>query len=316
LVDLMEGTILVESKQDEKTLFTVTLPNREWVAETVNVDSKIALRTMETLAPMDVDTWSANSIVSGLPTLLIIDDEQDMRSFLYQALKEDYHIVLAVDGQDGLEKLEETKPQLVISDVMMPNLTGYQVCEKIKLDPDTCHIPVILLTALSDTDKKIEGLELGADDYIAKPFSIEYLEVRIRKLIESKQRIIDHFSKNSLLPEEDLSLSESDQQFLGKIIAVIEKDISNTSFGVEELAKNVGMSSSHFFRKLKQLTGQAPNLYLRNFRLQKAAELLKSDKTLHASEVMYQIGISSPSYFSTTFKKLHGVSPSEFSKNQ
>lgn len=261
------------------------------------------------------DSWTTNDVESDFPTLLIIDDELDMRSFLYQALKEAYQVVLAEDGVEGLKKLKEMKPQLVISDVMMPNLSGYQVCEKIKIDPDTCHIPVILLTALSDTEKKIEGLELGADDYIPKPFSIEYLEVRVRKLIENKQRIVDHFSKNSLLPKEDLSISTSEQVFVEKIIKAIESNISDSSFGVEELAKSVGMSSSHFYRRLKQLTGQAPNVYLRNYRLQKAAELLKADKDILTSQVMYQIGISSPSYFSTSFKKLHGVSPSDFSRN-
>ena len=198
---------------------------------------------------------------------------------------------------------------------MMPRLNGYQLCEKIKSNPETCHIPVILLTALSDKDKEIEGLELGADDYIKKPFSIKNLEARVKKLIENKQRILEYFSKSSVFPKTDLKISMQDRRFLEKLTGAIENNFSNSAFGVEELATDVGMSTSHFYRRLKELTGQAPNVYLRNFRLQKAAELLKSNKGLNASEVMFEIGIESPSYFSTSFKKLHGVSPSEFIKN-
>ena len=318
LVDLMEGTISAESKLGEKTIFYVTLPLKKMDEIATALSKESALKTLEDYVPMSIEEINSNITVtethSSLPTLLIIDDEKDMRLFLQKAFINTYNVVLAVDGEEGLEKLAEAKPQLVISDVMMPKLNGYQVCERIKSTPETCHIPVILLTALSDTENKIEGLELGADDYISKPFSIKHLEVRIKKLIESKQLIIDYFSNNSLLPEEGLSISKRDQEFLEKNSKIMEDNISDVSFGVEELAKSVGMSSSNFYRRLKQLTGQAPNLYLRNFRFQKAADLLRKDKSLHASEIMYEIGISSRSYYSTSFKKLHGMSPSEFIK--
>tara|TARA_B110000503_G_scaffold39857_2_gene65487 strand:- start:11923 stop:16044 length:4122 start_codon:yes stop_codon:yes gene_type:complete len=315
LIDLMQGTISVESNLGEKTIFSVSLPYQQNTFLLAAPELNTSPQFVTDWLPEELEKIQVEETELVLPVILIIDDEKDVRLFLQEALKSKYKVILAVDGEDGLEKLNKVEPQLVISDVMMPKLNGYQVCEKIKSNPQTCHIPVILLTAIDEADKKIEGFELGADDYIPKPFSIKHLEVRIKQLIESKQQIINYFSNHSLLPKKGLSLSEIDQSFLKKIINTIEKNISDSSFGVEELSKNIGMSSSHFYRKLKQLTGQAPNLYLRNFRLQKAAELLRANKNLHATEVMYQIGISSPSYFSTSFKKLHGLSPSEFVKN-
>jgi DNA-binding response OmpR family regulator len=204
---------------------------------------------------------------------------------------------------------------LVICDLMMPNLSGYKVCETIKTDEATAHIPVILLTALNNDTNKLEGLELGADDYITKPFSIRHLEVRVKNMIENKQKILQYFAKNSFVPKDNLSFSVQDRQFLIKVEGIMQKNLSDSNFGVEELAREAGMSTSHFYRRLKQTTGQVPNVYLRNFRLQKASELLRANRDMTAMEVMYEIGIESPSYFSTSFKKLHGVSPSEFTRN-
>ena len=173
-------------------------------------------------------------------------------------------------------------------------------------------MPVLLLTALGDYEDLIKGLEFGADEYISKPFSIKHLELRIHKLIQNNIRLKEYFSKNSLLPKKDIEISTRDVEFLNKVIDAIEKNISDSNFGVEELAVEIGLSTSHFYRRLKQLTGQVPNVYLRNYRLQRAAELLRRNDGAKVAEVMYQIGIESSSYFSTSFKKLHGVSPSDF----
>jgi signal transduction histidine kinase/ligand-binding sensor domain-containing protein/DNA-binding response OmpR family regulator len=316
LADLMSGKISVESEQGKKTVFQINLPFDDSLKVESNDELSMPRKiVMDWIAP-ESEEISDQTDKSELPSLLIIDDEKDVRSFLQEAFKNNYRITLAVDGEEGLEKLNESQPQLIICDVMMPKLNGYQVCEKIKSNPKTCHIPVILLTALAEDAKKMEGLELGADDYITKPFSIKYLEMRVKKLIENKLRIIEYFSNSSKIPKEELNMSDRDQQFMKAVIHSIEKNMSDSSFGVEELAREVGMSTSHFYRRLKQLTGQVPNVYLRNFRLQKAAELLETNSDLNANEVMYNIGIESPSYFSTSFKKLHGVSPSEYMKKQ
>ncbi|MCG9792320.1 hybrid sensor histidine kinase/response regulator transcription factor [Flavobacterium algicola] len=317
LTELMDGTITVDSDLNKKTIFRVTLPvieKGEYIEkEELNKYHKIVTDWM----PVEFDDVQENTVCtvdSARATLLIVDDEQDVRTFLYEAFKDSYNVILATDGEDGLRKLSENTPQIVISDVMMPKVDGYELCEKIKSNLEYCHIPVILLTAIGEDMKKLEGLELGADDYIIKPFSIKYLELRVKKLLENKQRVLEYFSRNSFMPKESLIASTKDQEFLKKINISIEKNMSNSSFGVEELASDICMSTSHFYRRLKELTGQAPNVYLRNFRIQKAAELLTENKKLTASEIMFEIGIESKSYFSSAFKKIHGVSPSEFIK--
>ncbi len=314
LIELMEGTINVSSELDKKTIFKITLPI---------VDKGVYLEEGELYKyhklvtdwlPIELEGVQDQAVDTLRPTILVIDDEKDVRSFLYESFKNNYNVLLAADGEEGLRKLNETPPQLVISDVMMPKLSGYEVCEKIKSSTEFCHIPVILLTAIGENIKEIQGLEMGADDYIVKPFSIKYLEVRVKTLIENKQRIFEYFSRNSFLPKDSLIASNKDKQFLKKINTSIEKNMANSAFGVEELATDIGMSTSNFFRKLKELTGQAPSVYLRNFRLQKAAELLTANKNLSAADVMFEIGIESKSYYSSAFKRIHGLSPSEFVK--
>ncbi|MBU2939182.1 response regulator [Lacinutrix sp. C3R15] len=314
LIELMHGSIEVTSEVGKKTSFRIELPvvdKGEYLEEgELNKYQKLVTDWL----PAELESAQDETLDVLRPTILVVDDEQDVRSFLYESFKSKYNVLVASDGEEGLEKIQENPPQLVISDVMMPKLNGYDFCEKIKSSIEFCHIPVILLTAMGDDLKEIKGLELGADDYVVKPFSIKYLEVRVKTLIENKQRIFAHFSRNSSIPKDSLMTSSRDKQFLQKINISIEKNMSNSAFGVEELATDIGMSTSHFYRKLKELTGQAPNVYLRNFRLQKAAQLLAANKNLTAADIMFEIGIESKSYFSSTFKKIHGVSPSEFTK--
>jgi AraC-like DNA-binding protein len=193
-------------------------------------------------------------------------------------------------------------------------MDGFEFTKQVKSNSTTSHIPVILLTALNEDDDIIKGLENGADEYISKPFSVKHLELRIQKFIETNQLKKDHFSKSSFAPPESVELNTKDREFIDEITTIIEENLANSSFGVEELAKEMMISSSHFYRKLKTLTGQIPNAYLRKYRLNKAAELLTSNEGYNVSEVMYQIGIESSSYFSTAFKKLYGVSPSDYKK--
>jgi YesN/AraC family two-component response regulator len=221
---------------------------------------------------------------------------------------------VAENGMDALAKIASREPDLVISDVMMPEMDGFELCKKIKTTAETAHIPVILLTALEDDKNKLKGLEYGADGYISKPFSTRYLEMKIKKLIENNRKIKEYFSRNSKIPDKSIDMCKRDKLFLKHAIEAIDKNISDSDFGVEELANEIGLSPSQFYRRLKQLTGQVPNVFIRNYRLQKAAELLRSNEGFTVSEVMYQIGIESSSYFSTSFKKLHGITPSEFIK--
>ena len=314
LTNLMNGTISVKSETNKKTVFRVEIPYDKnlYVVENEPEEKqrKIALDWL----PTEIESIPTQQHNDPFPKLLIIDDEKDARTFLLETFKNKYNVTLAVDGEDGWKKLKEELPQLIICDVMLPKLNGYEFCEKVKSSMEFCNTPVILLTAMDDDSKRIKGYEFGADDYILKTSSIKHLEIRVEKLIENKRRVFEYFSRNSFIPKDSLISSTRDKDFLELINISIEKNMSNSSFGVEELAAEINMSTSNLYRRLKELTGQAPNLYLRNFRLQRAAELLSEDKNLTASEVMFEIGIESRSYYSSAFKKIHGLSPSEYVK--
>ncbi|MDO6737644.1 two-component regulator propeller domain-containing protein [Wenyingzhuangia sp. 2_MG-2023] len=319
LVELFKGEITVKSEPDVETRFSVVIPSTssEYTATEIDTTSKSYIKDWVPL-PSEYKTETINQENDGdlafKQTVLIVEDEEDLQIFLSGFLSKYYNILMAKNGFEALEKIQIKEPDLIISDVMMPKMDGFALCEKIKTNPETCHIPLLLLTALGDDENLIKGLEFGADEYISKPFSLKHLSIRAERLIQNKLKLKEHFSKNSSIPQGDIDLSIRDKEFLNNIIKIVENNLSSSSFGVEELSTAIGLSTSHFYKRLKQLTGQIPSVYLRNFRLQRAADLLKSNQGFNVTEVMYQIGIESPSYFSTSFKKLHGVSPSEFLK--
>ncbi|WP_179336170.1 hybrid sensor histidine kinase/response regulator transcription factor [Winogradskyella costae] len=320
LVELFNGRISVKSKLNKETRFTVIIPSS--TIEEVNIeDNGIKKSFIKNWVPLQVNTIEQPNAAKKSEkqhNVLVVENELDIQDFLNNALSDRYNITIANNGVEALEEIKKTEFSTIISDVMMPEMDGFELCKRIKANPETCQLPVLLLTALGDNVDLIKGLEFGADEYISKPFSLKHLELRLKKLIENNVKIKDYFSKNSLPPKDkkELGFSKRDLEFLENITEIIEKNLSNSNFGVEELSTEAGLSSSHFYRKLKQLTGQVPNAYLRNFRLQRAAELLDSNSGFNVAEVMYQIGIESNSYFSTSFKKLHGLSPSEYSKRQ
>ncbi|WP_179338500.1 hybrid sensor histidine kinase/response regulator transcription factor [Winogradskyella ludwigii] len=318
LVDLFDGRISVKSRPNKETRFTIVIPSSP--TEEVNIeDSHVKKSFIKNWVPLQGKTFEETDNIKKSKkqhNVLVVENEIDIQDFLNSALSDKYNITIANNGIEALEEIKKTEFSTVISDVMMPEMDGFELCKRIKANPETCQLPVLLLTALGDNVDLIKGLEFGADEYISKPFSLKHLELRLKKLIENNVKIKDYFSKNSLPPKDkkELGFSKRDLEFLENITEIIEKNLSNSNFGVEELSTEAGLSSSHFYRKLKQLTGQVPNAYLRNFRLQRAAELLDSNSGFNVAEVMYQIGIESNSYFSTSFKKLHGMSPSEYSK--
>jgi signal transduction histidine kinase/DNA-binding response OmpR family regulator/ligand-binding sensor domain-containing protein len=319
LINLLEGNIYAKSEPFVETRFTVLIPTgniEDYDNIEVNTNTKSFIKDWVPLST-EYKKETLNEIINDELKehhLLIVEDEEDVQNFLTSTLSKTYNITIANNGLEGLEKLKMKEPTLVISDIMMPEMDGFALCEKIKSNPETCHIPVLLLTALGTHEDVIKGLEFGADEYVSKPFSLKVLKLRIKKLIDNNTKIKEYFLKNSKLPKKGIELSTRDKAFLNDIIQVIEANISDSNFGVVELSGKMNLSASQFYRRLKQLTGQLPNAYLRNYRLQRAAELLKSNEGFNVAQVMYQIGIESNSYFSTSFKKLHGVSPSEFLK--
>jgi len=317
LVDIMGGEITVESDPNVRTCFKVSVPCDR--IEKVKENSRASLSSIKDWVPVHVSSIEDEEVFdTGIPPsklrLIIVEDEPEVRGFLYDALSEKYLVTLAENGIEGYEKIQEKVPSLIISDVMMPKMDGFELCKKVKTDPSLCHVPVILLTALGDNDNEIKGLEFGADDYISKPFSLKHLQLKVEKLIENNIRIKNYFSQNSVLPDASIDMSKRDKDFLTSVISSIEENFSDSHFGVEELSKEIGLSASQFYRKLKQLTGQIPNAYLRNFRLQRAAKMMRENLGKGVGEIMYDVGFESSSSFSAAFKKLFGCAPSDYQK--
>lgn len=246
------------------------------------------------------------------PLIMIVEDNPDVSRFILSCLHEEYRILTAANGAEAFEKLYMDEPELIISDVMMPVMDGLEFTRKLKSDIRTCHIPLILLTARSSYDQKIEGLETGADSYIPKPFNEKHLRVRVKALIDTRAGIRKHYQHDPLATfTREQKISQIDAVFLRKCNDIIEKHLTDNDYGVVELSKEIGLSRVHVYRKIKQLTGLSVSEFIRNTRLKKAALILiESGKSI--SEVAYETGFASPSYFSRCFKELFNIAPTEY----
>jgi len=245
--------------------------------------------------------------------ILLVEDDADIREYIRSSLPENYKVIEAGNGIEGLEKLENGDPDLIISDVMMPEMDGLEMTRIIKSDIKTCHIPVILLTAKASLEHKLEGLEIGADSYIPKPFNSRHLQVRVQKLIENRQRIRKHYKESLSFEETAPSINNLDKKFLDKTLAIINKNISKSDFGVEELSAEVGMSRVHLYRKVKQLAGLSVTEFIRSVKLKKAMHLLK-ESGMNVNEIAMETGFATPSYFAKCFKEQFKVLPSDVLK--
>jgi signal transduction histidine kinase/ligand-binding sensor domain-containing protein/DNA-binding response OmpR family regulator len=321
LVELHKGKIKVESKEGEGTTLTVLLPlgNDHLKPEEIcepekeeEEEKEKELTLTEDIIPEPENRKEKTDVDALLdtdkPLLLIVEDNSDVRKYIISHLEEDYRIQEAVDGEDGLEQAIKHIPDLIISDVMMPKMDGFELCNKLKLDEKTSHIPIIMLTAKATSKDKIEGYETGADDYIMKPFDAAELKIRIKNLIEIRRKLQEKFSSDEfVIPKE---LSSIDEQFMKRILKAINENISEEKYSIEQLAKEAAMSRNHLHRKLKALAGKSPSLFLRSIRLAKAKTLIK-EKRGTISEISFLVGFSSPIYFNKCFKEEFGYSPSE-----
>lgn len=257
------------------------------------------------------DTFPENG---SLQKILLIEDNPDMRSFIRHELKKEYKVFEAEDGLDGLEKAGKYSPDLIISDIMMPIMDGIEFCQKIKSDIKTSHIPVILLTAKADTPTKYKGIEMGADDYISKPFEMDYLLLRIKNLLKSREQLRKLFQINNSLDPSSVTVSSLDEMFLSQLMKAMENGIPDPEFTVNSLESTMGMSHSNFYRKIKNLTGQSGKDILLNMRMKRAKQILTDSKRIRISEVAYMVGYTNPKYFSQSFKEFYGVLPSDIAK--
>ncbi len=241
--------------------------------------------------------------------VLVVEDNPDMRQYIQQCLQEDYRIIKAVNGKSGFQKASAITPDLIISDVMMPEMDGLALCEMLKTDQRTSHIPVILLTARAERDDKLEGLATGANDYLTKPFDAQELRLKIKNLLISRKQLWEKF-KNETAPElADMQLTSLDRKFLERAIAIIEKHLDDAEFETKTFAEEISLSRSQLNRKLRALTGQSTRDFIRTLRLKRAAQLLRSH-TGNVSEIAYQVGFNHLSHFAKIFKEMYGQAPS------
>lgn len=246
-------------------------------------------------------------------TILIAEDNTDIRQYLCEELGKSYHILQASNGEEALAILKEQDTDLILTDVMMPVMDGLQLCKQIKQSLRTCHIPVIILSAKTDLKEQLEGLQVGADDYIPKPFSMAMVAAKIKNLFRTRHRAIEHYSHSLEIEPEKVALNPLDEELLKKAMAIVEKNMDNVSFSTDDFAREMCMSRSNLHLKMKALTGESTNDFIRKMRFKQACKLLKEGR-LSISEISTMVGFNTPSYFSTCFKKYFGCLPSEYGK--
>jgi DNA-binding response OmpR family regulator len=247
---------------------------------------------------------------------LIVEDNPDLRNYISEQLEEKYTVFEAEDGEKGLELANEMIPDLIISDIMMPKMDGYEMCRKIKNSFKTSHIPIILLTARAELNDKLEGLERGADDYLLKPFDSKELAIRVKNLIRIREQLSEKCRTEMLLKPEYISVPSSEKVFVERLTGIISENISNDRFGVDSLSSTMGLSRSQLHRKLKAITDQSTTEFIRNFRLRRAADLIKQGSG-NMAEIAYEVGFSSQAYFTKSFTEFFGLPPGEYKrKNQ
>ncbi|MFC2090374.1 two-component regulator propeller domain-containing protein, partial [Bacteroidota bacterium] len=315
IVELHNGIIQVESKQKTGTSFMVHIP---YIKDGPAEIKEIEVNRMDPLKLLEFEELTTNTVTithkqgDTHGTILIVDDEEDFRKAILDIFRNKFRILEAMNGKEALEIARTDNPDLIISDVRMPVMNGYDLCNNIKTDIELCHIPFILLTALEEMENHIQGMEFGADLYISKPFNLKYLEVSVKKLIDNRKKILEHFKRTSNVLPKNIKISGIDREFIERINEAIQQNLDNSTFGVAELAAEVNISPSYFYRKLKLLTGQIPNEYIRNYRLQMAADLFTNNPGINVKTVMYEVGFESASHFSHAFKKKYDVSPSDY----
>ena len=320
LVELHRGKIELLSSPGNGSSFRVHLPTGN--------EGQIKLKSSPTskessLPPIKPAPGEENKIAEGQPlptitsaaSILIVEDNPEVQAYIRSIFAEEYTILTAANGKQGFAIAEKEQPDLILSDVMMPLMDGYELCHTLKTTFSTSHIPVILLTARTTMDDRLEGLETGADDYLSKPFHPNELRLKVRNRLALRQRMREQFGQQRTFNPKEASVTSADEEFLQRLIELVEENIENPSFNIEQFAQELAVSRALLFTKIKALTNHTPKNFLKSFRLKRAAQLLKTRK-LNVSEVAYRVGFNAPKYFSKVFQKEFGCTPSEFAANQ
>lgn len=305
LTELMGGKIIVDSEINKGSTFSIIFPI-EKIIDKQNIDNTIMPSTNEII--VDINLTKAK--------LLLVEDNEDMSFFISNILEKDWEIITASNGEEGFQKSITEIPDIILSDIMMPKMNGYQLSEKLKKHPNTTHIPIVLLSAKSERDDKIEGLKFGAIDYLTKPFDNEELILKLKNILEYRktQQDIIHKKLYTVKIQEE-KIESDDDVFIQKLKTEIEKSYTDEFFSIESLSSNLGLSRSQLYRKISALTGKSPIEILKEYRLNKAKEFLEK-KSGNISEISYKVGFSSPSYFIKCFKDQFGITPSKYYNNE
>jgi two-component system, sensor histidine kinase ChiS len=316
LIELHKGNISVNSKEGEGSEFIIRLPLGEsaiekdefikWQTETsLQVNGFKITETEEKIPELKSSGPDNNEII------LIVEDNPDVRNYIRELLEKDYQVIEASDGEEGESIAKDEIPDLIITDVMMPEMDGFQFSKKIRNNEKTSHIPLVMLTAKAGFEDKIEGLESGIDAYMTKPFKAKELKVQVKNLLKQRELLRERFRKLTVIKPSEVSAISADQVFLQKTILKIENHFGDFQFSVEQLAEHLNMSISQLNRKLNALIGQPGGQLMRSLRLQRAADLLKQNSE-SISVICYNLGFNDHAYFSRAFKKQFGCSPSEY----
>ncbi len=314
LVALMGGTIHVESESGKGSCFTVRLPIRQ----TAGLVDKMVPEEMPSLtSSIPVSKADLENEIASLDhreerdNILLVEDNQDVLYYLLTCLKDRYNLHIAQNGLEGIQKALYLVPSLILSDVMMPEKDGFELCETLKHDLRTSHIPVVLLTARADVESRISGLKFGADDYLAKPFNEEELLARITNLIRIRSELQKRYNSFDQFDEPGNATVEQQDKFILEFRQMISEHMDDESFGIPEMCKYLGMGKSHLHEKIKSLTGKTPIHYMRSIKMHHASQLIKRGG-MTISEVAFEVGYSDPKYFSKVFKSEYGISPSQY----
>ena len=303
-VKLHDGTIQVTDNQPHGSIFTITLPVTRQAGQNPEINE-------ENGQPVSSESEKPEESRPAVPAILVVDDNKDMLDFVASCMEGDYQVFKATDGAMALDVLRREQVALVISDVMMPGVDGFELCRIMKSDIALSHIPVILLTARTTDVSRIEGLQLGADDYLTKPFNVEVLRLRVEKFMEWERANHQKFRKKIDIEPSEITITPLDEQLIQKMIGLVEQNIDDSEFSVESLAAEVGMSRSTLYKKLMVIIGQGPAEFIRTIRIKRGKALLESSQ-MQITEIAYAVGFTTVKSFSMNFKAVYGMTPSEY----
>ncbi|MCT4588735.1 MAG: response regulator [Carboxylicivirga sp.] len=314
LVELHHGTISATGEEGKGSVFTVRIPldddyyfedeliHHQEISSEETAKPGIELREAEIIQLEEEEHKSE--------TVLLVEDNKDIINYLRDNLKASYNIVTAANGKEALEKIYEEEPELIVSDIMMPEMDGLTFCKSLKQNIKTCHVPLILVTAKNSVDDQIKGHQLGADDYVVKPFEMNLLEAKIKNLIKTRKRLKELYSQSNSIKPESIAFNNLDKELLDKALAVVEEHLQDAEFSVDLFAREMGMSRSNLHLKMKAITGASATDFIKKVRFNQALKLLEENR-YSVAEISYMVGFNSPSYFSTSFKKHFGYLPTE-----